>query len=48
MASLWNECSVEERGLTMQRLGGLLRATVEAGGPDDAVALADALELAGG
>merc|ERR1711865_107156 len=48
MASLWNECSVEERGLTMSRLGQLLRATVAAGGPDDAQQLADALELAGG
>ena len=27
MASLWNECTVEERGLTMGRLGGLLRVT---------------------
>ena len=28
MASLWNECSVDERGLTMRRLGQLLRVII--------------------
>merc|ERR1712195_34060 len=50
MASLWNECSVDERGLTMRRLGQLLREKADevSGGQDYAVSLADALELAGG
>eukprot|EP00657_Telonema_sp_P-1_P002989 TRINITY_DN16982_c0_g1_i1.p1 TRINITY_DN16982_c0_g1~~TRINITY_DN16982_c0_g1_i1.p1 ORF type:complete len:151 (+),score=36.74 TRINITY_DN16982_c0_g1_i1:94-546(+) len=50
MASLWNECSVDERGLTMRRLGQLLREKADevSGGPDYALSLADALELAGG